>query len=311
MTIPFLNIRNYVLAITIVVALGGLVISKAWIQDHITGFALALILGGIPHGASDYLIFNQLFRKGEAVGHKLKFLVYYVSAMAAYGLLWWTSPLMAFSLFILVSIYHFGQSNWQYVEFKDKLQETVSYMLWGLLVVGFPVLLYHEQSSLIILEITGYSLNLGPVRLPAIFLIVLTNLVQITNLSEANLITGDAMKRELFQILVLVLLFASTPLLIGFGIYFVLWHSLSSTLDQITIFQSFNKRYNLKRYFLDMAPFTLLALLGLGFLYLWLGESMDHGLNLGVLFLFISIITVPHSILMDRFYLAQTTKNKE
>ncbi len=307
------TLHGYVLAATVAAMLGGLFIPQAWIQGHLWGFAIVLILGGIPHGASDYLVFRELVRNEDSAGGKLKFMLYYLGVTIAYGLLWWFSPLAAFGLFILISLYHFGQSNWQYVDFPGRLREVLTYLLWGALVVGFPVLLYQEEASLIILEITGQKLNMLPLRWPAIFLIVLANLVNAVHLFEAELIDSDALRRELFNILVLVGLFSATPLLVGFGIYFLGWHSLGSIRDQIAIFRSHNRHYDFRQYLLKMAPLTLGALAGLGILYWWLGEAMDRGLNLGVLFLFLSIITVPHSILMDRFYLSrtETTKNIE
>ena len=307
----YLTIRNHILLVTLLAIFCGLFIPKQWVQDHILWFAVVLILGGVPHGASDYLIFRQLLNGVETRNRKVIFGIFYFSVVLAYALLWWLSPMSAFILFLVIAVYHFGQSNWRYVQFTSKLRETFTYMIWGGLVVGVPVLLYYQESALIIFEITSYQLTLEHYRWPIIFMLLVINIINIAQLSQDGVLKEGDLRREMFNILLLTLLFFTTPLLIGFGVYFVFWHSVGSTLDQITLFKKFNKSYSVKQYLMKLMPFTISAFVGLGLLYWILGDQMNYGINLGVLFLFISIITVPHSILMDRFYLLNSAHNKE
>ena len=303
------HIRNSVLTITLFAILGGMFVPKAWVQGHIVGFAVGLILGGVPHGASDFLIFRHVLAKQNNGKTKLIFGIGYLMVMLLYGLLWWFSPITAFGIFILISAYHFGQSNWQHVTFKNSVWEKLTYFLWGTMVIGFPVLLHHEQAALIIFEITGIQLQMAAFRTPVLFLLFAFNLINIIQLEEAGLITGRQLTKELTTLFILAGLFLTTPLLIGFGIYFVVWHSLGAVLDQVSILKGFDRTYNFGKYFWKVAPLSVLAFVGLGLLYWMLGDQMNQGVNLGVLFLFISIITVPHSILMDKFYLMNITTN--
>lgn len=308
---PFTTIRDYVLAITVTCILGGLVVPMGWVQEHIAAFSIILILGGIPHGAADYLIYRQLPQNENTAVPKRIFLFCYLGVIALYGLLWWKSPLLAFTLFILISLYHFGQSNWQYVDFDNSVRRIVSYLLWGALVIIFPVLLYLNDAAVIIYEITGWPLQAEVIRWPAIFLIIALNLINIVHLFEAELITARDLSKELVNIMVLVGLFSTTPLLIGFGIYFLCWHSLGSVLDQLSEFRKRTNAYNLKHYLREIIPITIAALTGLAMLYWWIGDDTNYASNLGLLFCFISIITVPHSILMDLFYMVKTRNSKK
>lgn len=292
--------------ITLLAILGGLLIPKEWVQHNIAIFAVALILGGIPHGASDYLIFQRLLAQKDSLYSRSIFSLLYLSIIVAYGFLWWFYPLVAFLFFIVLSLYHFGQSNWEYVNFPNSFWQAFTYLLWGGLVVGFPVLVYHEQASLIIFEITGSTFSPNNFRWPILFGLLMFNILNITYLWEAKCIDKSGFNKEIINLLVLVSLFLTTPLLIGFGVYFVFWHSLGTIFDQLAILKQTDHSYDLKKYLKKLVPFTIMAFVGLGLFYWLLGDRMDYGLNLGALFLFISIITVPHSILMDRFYLTKT-----
>lgn len=285
-----------------VAILGGVMIPIGWVSNYVLWFALLLIVFGVPHGASDYIIFKRIIqREGKSYTH-LYFGVYYAAATLLYGVMWWYTPVMAFILFLVISAYHFGQSNWHSIDFRRLWQARATYGVWGLAVIGIPVLFHHQEASIIILEITGVSVDLSQWSAPLIYSLIGLNLLQIVNLFEQELISKERFYRELSNFLLLVGLFATTPLLVGFGLYFMCWHSVSSTLDQLKIFQDWDQEYDLKKYLLQVIPLTALAFLGLGAIYYFLGDQMNHGINLGAFFLFIAIITVPHSILMDKLY---------
>lgn len=303
-------LREWVLWLTILTALAGLMVPKAWLDGQILVFAIALILFGVPHGASDFLIFKQVVGGIEGSSKK-RFALFYLVIMCLYSLIWFTIPLLAFAVFLIISIFHFGQSNWHDLSVRNPILSYSTIFLWGGGILGVPVLLYHQDASLIIFEITGYWLDLTEVRWPLIFLLLAGNVVQLAHLMELEVITEGRFRRELFNFGVLMFLFFTTPLLIGFGVYFVLWHSLGSMLDQINFFKKTDHNYAAGQYLRQVVPLTAMALLSLGILYLLMGDRMNHGLNLGALFLFISVITVPHAILMNQLYWTTSANNKK
>jgi Brp/Blh family beta-carotene 15,15'-monooxygenase len=282
--------------------IGGVMIPMYWVTDYVLWFALLLIVFGVPHGASDYIIYQQVAKLKEGANGQLRFGLYYAAAIGLYGIIWGLSPLIAFAIFIFVSAYHFGQSNWHFLHFSGKVRRVYTFLLWGMAVIGVPVLLHHEAAGLIIYEITGYDLDFSEIRAPLIFGLIMFNLIHIVVLFEQDLIDRYKLYRELSNFVLLMALFATTPLLIGFGIYFMFWHSLSSSLDQVRAFKQKDKHYNIAKYIYHIIPLTIVAFLGLGAFYYFLGDQMNQGINLGTFFLFIAIITVPHSILMDKLY---------
>ena len=115
-------INNWVVAITIMAIFAGMIVPKILIEDHLLLFSFALILAGIPHGASDFLLFKKLsnyLKRNNSVSY---FYIIYSILIGNYLLVWYYFPIFAFILFLLISVYHFGQSNWNNVAFENKIQ---------------------------------------------------------------------------------------------------------------------------------------------------------------------------------------------
>lgn len=266
--------------------------------------AVALIaLVGIPHGATDHLIFRNLTRPFLGSRQMIYFYSYYLLLIGAYAILWWFLPLVSFALFLVLSAYHFGQSNWNYVQFASKIEAGIYYLLWGGYVIIAPVLLHYDSTFPIIQEIVRQA---PPMIEPATAWWVVgsllgMNMLMTIFLSLRRKMDVRQLSEELISLLVLSLVFFFTPVLLGFAIYFVCWHSMSSVMDQIQFFQERKDEYSLKRYIRDTLPFTLLALLGLVVLF-WAQQQFLGTMQIGLLFIFISIVTLPHMILIDRLY---------
>jgi hypothetical protein len=56
------------------------------------------------------------------------------------------------------------------------------------------------------------------------------------------------------------------------------------------------------KYIKQVVIISAISLVGLAGLYMLFEGARDYGFNLGILFFFIAIITVPHSILMHLLY---------
>lgn len=70
-------------------------------------FGVILLSIGIPHGAIDHLISNpKIDRKGLG-----RFLLIYLTLIAAYLSIWYFLPILALIAFLAMSAYHFGQSH--------------------------------------------------------------------------------------------------------------------------------------------------------------------------------------------------------
>ncbi len=264
--------------------------------------ALILLLG-IPHGATDHLIFLQL-NKSFLGGKQLdRFYFLYLLLMVAYGFLWWLLPTIALGVFLLLSVYHFGQSNWNYAGFGNKTLERFTYLIWGAWVLLVPILWHYDDASVIISGLIGGEAPLLPIGWrQAMYLGLLTINIWLTvYLWAKQIISQLQLRDEIIHLLIFCLLFTSTPLLLGFVVYFVFWHSIGSIADQIRFFSRYNTDYSWKNYVRQAFPLSLAAVAGLGLLYTtqtYIGVQP----NIGLLFIFISIVTLPHMILIDLLY---------
>lgn len=308
MSLKWSDISYPRIGITFLVAILAAMLPSNWFNEHIVIIGFFLILLGVPHGAGDYWIFTYLTKQLESKTRKYRFIMYYFGILAIYGLIWWIAPFAAFLFFLGTSVFHFGQSNWNYLADYNKYISTFTYLIWGIAILGVPILIYHQEASLIIKEITGTYINLDIFwRFHIIFGLIAINILNIVFMFFYGAFSKTLFFKELIGFTTLMVLFFTTPLLIGFGFYFVFWHSVDAMYDQINILR-LDKKYEVRSFLYQVAALSFLSFIGLGLLYLILGRNMNYGLNMGVLFLFISMITVPHSILMDRLYYSAVTK---
>ncbi len=262
-----------------------------------------IVLIGIPHGATDYLIFQQLSRPLWGTKEMRHFYINYVMLMAAYALVWWLLPSVALLIFLLISMYHFGQSNWNYVSFSHRVEAYSIHLIWGAFVLMVPILWHYDAAAPIISGIIGAP---APAISPAwrealsILLLVVNLWISIYCFLQQR-ISRREFTDEVVNLFALSLLFINLPLLLGFAIYFVCWHSLSSMMDQIRFFRRQAAAYNLGAYIKNALPLSLAAVASLGALA-FVQMKMSIPLNIGIVFVFISVVTLPHMILIDQLY---------
>lgn len=274
--------------------------------------AVALIvLIGIPHGATDHLIFRYSTRPFLGTRRMNRFYGSYLLLIGLYALLWWLSPAISFVLFLVMSAYHFGQSNWNYASFPYRLQAGIYYMSWGAYVIVAPVLLHYSSVMYILENILRREV---PYLNPGLCWwivggLLAWNLLLIVALKSKNTLSLRQKLEEILSLLVLSLVFLFTPVLLGFAVYFVFWHSMSSVMDQVRFFQNHKNQYSIRKYAKDTAPFTILAVAGLAGMF-WVQFTFTDGIRVGWLFIFISIITLPHMLLIDQLYREASEKRK-
>ncbi|MEQ8714362.1 MAG: Brp/Blh family beta-carotene 15,15'-dioxygenase, partial [Cyclobacteriaceae bacterium] len=118
------------------------------------------------------------------------------------------------------------------------------------------------------------------------------------------LIRKNALPKELAEFLLLLVISYNTSLLYAFAVFFVFWHSWDATSVQIFKLSTVKKGFNIKNWIKEAAPFTILSWAGIGLL-LWLSTYWMSSWPLVTLFfILVSIITLPHTIVMSRFYKA-------
>lgn len=269
-----------------------------------------IVLIGIPHGATDYIIFQYLSKPFLGTESLFNFYRNYILIMGAYAFLWWISPLLSLGIFLGLSIYHFGQSNWNYLNNTSKFVRIGLYLVWGTFVLLTPILLHYEEASGILTQILGFQP--APIsktwRWAMVFFLFAHSVYLCLYLRAEELISRQQFQNELVNLVLLFLVYSLTPLLLGFAIYFVFWHSLGSVMDQITFFKKRVRDYDLKNYIQHALPISLIALATLGGLVWYQGNIGIHA-DLGAMFMFISVVTLPHMLLIEKLY--EEWENKE
>ncbi len=265
--------------------------------------ALVLLLG-IPHGATDHILFRNLSHSFLGFQKMWQFYLSYLGLGLLYGIVWWLFPVIALILFLLISVYHFGQSNWQYLYVpKISWLKPTIYMLWGGFVTLTPLLFHFEAVAPIISLITGTesSVLMNDGLVFGAFGLIIVNLLLVAGLWYFKIIFRSDGLGELLSILVLSGLYFITPPLLGFAIYFVFWHSMPSIMDQVNFLKQKRKQYSLGQYIKDTFPITVLVLsaITVGFLFF---SNNQIEVEVGWMFVFISIVTLPHVILIELLY---------
>ena len=308
------RIQLFVQLFTMIIILVSLSKSE-WLVSSSLIIALVLIVFiGIPHGANDHLLFFNLINKRiDEKNHKSNlFFGSYIGLILLYVVCWYLFPTFSLGLFILISIYHFGQSNLYTSPIESNFIKLISIFLSGSFVLLTPIFA-HIETALPVIQTLAKNPSL--ITLPeeignklsiSVGILMIIHWVILMLTKNINLING---LQEIINTSLLFGLFYYSTLWIGFAIYFTLWHSIPSIEDQINFFKTSRANYNLGKYIRDIFPFSLIALLGLYLAFQFSGNYISVNQGIALLFSFIAVITLPHMILMGLLYQHVEEKN--
>lgn len=235
---------------------------------------------GMLHGALDH----HVAFKVDAGGWP-RFLAGYLGVMVAYGLVWWMLPWLGLAIFLGLTVWHFGQGDTAHLESRAPrlLAITRSLAVLGTLFGAHLTDALAIVAPVLPLDIPGWVgawMTAGGLSLHV----------------ATVLLTVREPLRELFDVAWLAVLFLTLPLLTGFAAYFVLWHS-AGHLRELRSFLELPSIWSVIRKGL---PMTIAALAGIVAFWFWIGSSLlpTHWILYG--FVAISLLTLPHMILVDR-----------
>jgi Brp/Blh family beta-carotene 15,15'-monooxygenase len=249
---------------------------------------VGLVFLGIPHGGNDFF-----YRKEKNTAGSIRFLSMYLGVMLLYLALWFVWPMLSLGLFLLISIHHFGQSN-----FNTNRIWSLDSVLWGSWLVGFPVLKHSNEVFGVFATMLGQSgsavsgfghLDESSLLVVSIVFVLMYGAVLYRS-HRSNWLS------YLLQWFLVTVWYWFTPLLLGFVVVFCFWHALQSMQYQLD-YVSVNYKQNRKKTLMGFVPFGLMALVGMGFLLRFDLES-----NLGFAFVLLSLVTLPHVVVMDGLY---------
>lgn len=263
---------------------------------------LLLITIGLPHGATDYMLFKRIKKDNITNKQKIKFFVIYVGCVLGFLGMWLSFPLSSFIVFIIISAYHFGQSNWENTLILKKYKVLIN-LTWGAFAIGGSVLWHWAESKVFIGQVIGFSVDVSnDFMINAQLILLAVNCLIILILKTYQYIDFSQMLEELGKMFVLSLLFYFTPMLVGFSIYFALWHSLSSLKTQVAYYKKLWPRFTLIDYYRQAAPFTLLASAGFVLMIFSHQYILPDVSIISTFIVFIACVTLPHIFLVDESY---------
>ena len=277
------------------------------------GYFFAMIgITGIPHGALDHVIAKN---NGE---NKNKFSIQqfikrYVLAIIAYSICWIFFPSACLLIFLLISAWHFGETDLADVASKTHW-DNFGRMICGIFILMIILLTHQNETAAVIERITKgqqeammiwtYFANNSLIALIIAGVALLTYLMYA--ISKKKLTLNYWPYANLVIILVLC---SQLPLLISFALYFGGWHAIRSF--KITYSFLHHQRDEHAADPLTMwknaLPMSFLAAFGFIFMaYIWTGLGIKSD-PIPALFIFLSMITLPHLDVMDK--LIRSDKN--
>lgn len=274
--------------------------SELYEQVETVCCAFLIATFGISHGAID----NHLYGFQNRT-ENIRFIGFYVLAASVFALLWYLNQNIAFLSFIVISAYHFGQSQFVDLQLKNRFLDRLLYTSWGAwLLMSFiylnkaDLLLSYNQSDL--------SMNFMTFTLThAFFGFVISSIVLVILLIIRLVQQEISLQRlllELYQALLILVVFKISSTLLAFTLYFVVLHSGRVLNQEFSFLLASNKISSVKSFLGILMPFTLLSIAGLlMFALVVYIFQLNYSWPL-VAIIFISCLTFPHSFVMDWFY---------
>jgi len=255
------------------------------VEDYI-GYLLVISIG-ILHGANDLLILS--IRQKVKILDK-KNLISYLSIVFICFVLFYMQPFLSIGLFILLSSYHFGEEHFSINVSINRWFDLFFYSSYGLFLFSILFIFNLNNVKEIMLELTGTYFSKKEVIIVLITSGVLFLLLNVFIILKKKINLSNFLK-ELFYLALIAIVFNTCSLILGFAIYFILWHSIPSILAQIHFISGdFNKK-NTLFYIKKGAIFWGISILGLLFLYF---IFMDAKLLNSLIFMILFAVTAPH-----------------
>ena len=293
-TIVFSNLKNF----SIVSTFFALWISTYFnvSSENLLGYFLILSIG-LLHGSNDLKIIVQTSNKLKGFGF-FKLLSGYIFIVTLVGISFYFIPAFALLIFILISAYHFGEQHWNTLFWKKNIFVNIFFVSYGLMIL-FGIFMFNDQlTSEIIFNLTNIKLSQIHFKW-VLYLTMLSTFINSVLLYNKKFFDCN-IPVELFLLLVFAVVFYKSTLIWSFAIYFILWHSLPSILDQTKQLYGCISKENILRYVKSSFLYWFVSVFGLSLLFYLLKD--DFIFFNSVFFSLLAAITFPHVMVMRIFY---------
>lgn len=255
---------------------------------------LLIFTFGILHGANDLLLIKNTNDSKNRISFN-KILIYYVFVVLFGLLLFYLIPMLALLIFIIVSAFHFGDQQGLYLDFDVSKWILILYpFIYGIVLLFLLFFFHSDEVQIIVTEIIRFKVSSYYINE-----ILITSILVFISLSAYFYWKFEYFRKkletELFFLLVFAILFKSSSLIWGFAIYFIIWHSIPSILDQIKYLYGSYTFSHFMAYCRNGFAYWLASLFGIGLLYFLF---RDKEIFNALFFSFLAAITFPHVLVI-------------
>jgi Brp/Blh family beta-carotene 15,15'-monooxygenase len=254
---------------------------------------IMVISVGVLHGANDLLILSTKEKKDKTF---IKNLLIYIGIIFFCIAFYFLSSFSAIILFVLLSAYHFGEEHLSDKINVNFLFNALYFLTYGIFI--FALLFYQSiaEVDVIMKELTGVTFSKAQVEVSllvsAVILVVGSGYLILTKRNVSILFL-----KEFLYLVLLFLVFNTSSLILGFAIYFILWHSIPSIIHQIEFISGSLNKENTFSYIKKALIYWVISLVGLLLLYQLLP---DIKILATVVFVILFAVTAPHTWVMHK-----------
>lgn len=258
-------------------------------------FLASAIILGVPHGACDPWVPGWLRQTPSKILFLFWFFVIYLLISFFYLLAWRVAPFPSAVVFLLLTAWHWGTADASLV-FPPGLRWLSFGLGRGLWIMLGPFA-FHTPQAWRVLELMAPQA--GPAPAKSIFLVLLVLPFVLTLASRPGWM-------EWGETVLLLLLLALTPPLVGVGTYFVGFHAWRHLLRLAQIRDRLAPAADMKawlrslgRLLLFAVPLTVATLVLLPFLPRFLGADPSNQEEwVGSYLILLAVLTLPHAMLV-------------
>lgn len=247
----------------------------------VLGLAIGLL--GIPHGAVDHYVMSA---EG---GHRIADLLRYVSAVLLVIAVWWFSPAVMLGLFLVNSAWHFGDCD---VPHAGRLH-WLRALTYGTSILTLIIDPRSPTIQPIIEELLRQPFDPGmfagfeSYRAAAAAMVVII----------PSMVSVPVIRHRLIRSVLIVAVAYTVDSLLAFTWYFTIIHALTS-LDDLRHHLGGRFPWAWQKLIVAAIPLSFVSYAGIGLAILLLPQTS----GLVALFVALSALTLPHSVLFHRVY---------
>ena len=251
-------------------------------------FFVPLIWPGVAHGSLDFLIAKRLGII-ESMIKKIIFLFSYLFLAICFTTLWVKKPELSLTIFLLISIFHFGISD-------SLVKNKISFLeifIRGSIPISFPIYYYSEQVGIIFSHLYVNEIFFEEIKILIFNLFFFLHLCMIYFIIALIQNSEKEKINVISEIILLYFCFTYFEPFIAFSIYFCFFHSLRHLNEEkiengVTFFQIVKKT----------VPFTLLVFMTSIYFFFFIDIGIQNNKFFPILFITLASLTVPHMILV-------------